>query len=288
MRRPFILLGLLLTLLMTTTKANRADEATSIPVHAATFNSDKDEDEPHVADGGLTLYYTEATTQEIRFSRRKSVSATWPEKTSPIGEYVRNKGETRSVYATAGSYPQFLYFAARDREGKNFDLFVAVKQGSGRDYSAPTPVMRVNTAQDECHPWLSADGRVLYFSRKTKEGWRQFASTRTNATGPQGWREPIDLGFDDGFHHATVTADGRTMILQGPIAKDKIGLFRSTKSGKTWSKPQPLSTLNAGVKKGDLSPNFSREGTYLYFASDRSGGKGGLDIYWVRLSDLKK
>ena len=39
---------------------------------------------------------------------------------------------------------------------------------------------------------------------------------------------------------------------------------------------------------GDRSPCLSRDGLTLYFASDRDGGKGGLDLYSVAVADLKK
>ena len=37
----------------------------------------------------------------------------------------------------------------------------------------------------------------------------------------------------------------------------------------------------------DRSPSLSRDGTMLYFASDRPGGKGALDLYVVRTAELK-
>ena len=104
--------------------------------------------------------------------------------------------------------------------------------------------------------------------------------------------EPVKLNLPVNFHHATLTPDLKTMYLQGPLdekaKKPRWGLFRSTKAEKTWSKPEPLTMLNHPEgPMGDLSPCLNREGTYLYFASDRPGGKGGLDLYLISISRLK-
>lgn len=254
-------------------------------------NTAGDEDEPHVGDGGLGLYFTTSKggKDELRVASRRSVAQAWPAKSFEIDDYVKNKGETRGAFTTTGRYPHFLFFSARDKGGKNFDLFVAVRQDVGRVWTAPTPVMNVNTESDELHPWVTSDGKALYFSRKTADGWRVFVSRRAGASGPQGWGEPeqVDLPID--FHHATLTPDGKTMYLQGPLEKGRWGLFAATRAAKGWGKPEPVEGLNHPEgKTGERSPNLTRDGQLLYFASDRPGGKGGLDLWGIRTAMLKK
>jgi hypothetical protein len=270
----------------------RARTAKPIKPVNLTVNTAGDEDEPHVADAGLTLYYAvQQKGGSALFSvHRRLTTRAWPKKGEEVEDYIKNKGAIRSVYATQGrDYPHYLYFAAKDKEGKNHDLFVAVRQGSGKAWSAPTPVANVNSDADELHPWLSADGKSLYFSRKTADGWRVLVSTRASATGAGGWREPKEVDLPAGFHHATLTPDGKTMYLQGPLEKDRWGLFSSSRTSKGWSKPEPLDGLNElEGKTGDRSPNLSRDGRMLYFASDRPGGKGGLDLWVIPTEALKK
>jgi hypothetical protein len=137
---------------------------------------------------------------------------------------------------------------------------------------------------------VTADGLQLCFSRKTKDGWRVFVARRARATGPGGWGEPAalkELPVD--FHHATLTRDGKRMYLQGPLGKGRWGLFVSTWTGKDWGKPVALDELNHPEgKTGDRSPNLSKDGSLLYFASDRPGGKGGLDLYVIQTKLLTK
>jgi WD40-like Beta Propeller Repeat len=268
-----------------------ADDKTLKPTNLK-VNTSSDEDEPHVGDAGLTLYFgvREKGKEQVRVASRQTGNLSWPTKTEEMDDYVANKGVIRGVYATQGRYPLFLYFAAKDNtKGKNYDLFVAIKHGPDKVWSAPTPVMNVNTEEDEAHPWMTFDGKSLYFSRKTKDGWQVFVSTRPSVTGPGGWKEPKAVDLPAGYHHATLTRDGKTMYLQGPLEKDRWGLFASRANGKGWSKPEALEALNdTEGKTGDRSPNLSRDGRWLYFSSDRPGGKGGLDLWAIDASKLTK
>jgi Tol biopolymer transport system component len=78
------------------------------------------------------------------------------------------------------------------------------------------------------------------------------------------------------------------MYLQGPLDKGRTGLFVSTLTKDGWGKPEALERLNnAEGPTGDRSPSLSRDGTLLYFASDRPGGKGRLDLYVIPTAQLK-
>ncbi len=269
-----------------------ADEPERLKPIPLTCNTEADEDEPHVADGGLTLYYSalRKAKVDIMVARRAALNKAWP-KGKVLEDYVSTEGDDRSTYATEGRYPQYLYFATKkEKKGTNFDVYVAVRQDRGRAWSSPTPINPITTAADELHPWVTGDGKQLYFSRRTEEGWRVFVAKRPAAGGPQGWGKPeLVKELPEDFHHATLAPDGKTMYLQGPLGKGRWGLFASTRGASGWSKPMALASLNhPDGKTGDRSPNLSRNGALLYFASDRPGGKGGLDLYAISTAQLKK
>ncbi|MCP4846440.1 MAG: hypothetical protein GY899_00650, partial [Verrucomicrobiaceae bacterium] len=77
---------------------------------------------------------------------------------------------------------------------------------------------------------------------------------------------------------AAFSPNGTTMVLvrEGTIESGD-DLFLSSWDGRLWSPPQPLTSLNSN--RNDRGPAFSRDGNFLYFASDRQGGQGGYDIY---------
>jgi hypothetical protein len=290
---PRQLTALIVSLLFICSAAGQAEGKKTVkPINLDKLNTDKDEDDPHVGSSGLTFYYSSNANKkfDIFVSRRANQNLAWPPG-KVLGDYIQSEVDDRVGFVTTESrFPQYLYFAThKDKDTKNFDIYVAVRQDRTAVFSSPTPLNTVNTAADELCPWLSASGKELYFSRKTKDGFRLMVAVRKDSTGAAGFGEPKMLDLPADFHHATLTSDGRTMYLQGPLEGGRWGLFRSKRTGAGWDKPEPLDDLNnADGKTGDRSPCLTRDGYWLYFASDRPGGKGGLDLWMVRTADLKK
>ncbi len=285
MRRALGLLAMAAAVSMAGARDDEKPTPTPLPV-----NTEDDEDEPY-ADGPLTLLFLQVKggKESLLTAKRKVATAPWPKKGAAHEDfdYVARKGDVRGVTSTSGGYPRYLYFAAKDEKGGNYDLYVSVQDDARKVWNVPRFLMNGNTDADEAHPSLSPDGKALYFSRRTKDGWKQMVMTRASAKTAQGWGEPKELDLPVGFHHAAVTPDGKQMFLQGPLEKERWGLFVSRRAGKGWGKPAALDTLNDPEgKTGDRSPSLSRDGNLLYFASDRPGGKGGLDLYVIPRAKL--
>ena len=248
----------------------------------------------------MTLYYSLAGKNKIDVVLSKRTGGKWAAG-KPIDGYVgspatkKKPADDCGVFITPdGTYPQYLYFATNkdenDDKGDNFDLYVTYRDGPTKEFVPPEAVAKVDTAENECDPWLTRDGKTLYFSRKTKDGVACSPRREPAAKTVQGFDDPVQVDeLPPDFSHATLTPDGKTMYLQGPLDKGRWGLFVSTKGDKTWGKPEALDVLNdPSGPVGDCSPNLSRDGLTLYFASDRDGGKGGFDLYSVATADLKK
>ena len=91
---------------------------------------------------------------------------------------------------------------------------------------------------------------------------------------------------------ATFTPDGKTMVFarsnEGGKKEDypDVDLYMSVMDDAgNWGAAKRLPINQA--KKWDGSPLFSRDGKYLYFVSDRKGGKGGLDLWKASFKDGK-
>jgi hypothetical protein len=261
------------------------------PINQKTINTEADEDEPYLSSNGQTLWFASNAQRkfDILSARRSNPLIDWSK--PRVLQDVQTEVDDRGVCLTRDDiYPQYLFYATKkDKETNNFDIYVAVKQDRKKAFTEPTPVNAVDSDADEMHPWLTPDGKQLWFSRKTREGWRVFVTKRSDATGAQGFDKPVLVkDLPPGFCHATLTKDGKTMYLQGPRDKGRTGLFVTMKTDEGWSKPEALTMLNdPKATRGDRSPALSRDGFMLYFASDRAGGRGGLDIWAVPTMQLR-
>jgi outer membrane protein OmpA-like peptidoglycan-associated protein/tetratricopeptide (TPR) repeat protein len=93
--------------------------------------------------------------------------------------------------------------------------------------------------------------------------------------------EEINL-FNVNEGSVTFTPDGRTMVFaRGNSGKRKgsenVDLFITRFRNREWSDARPININDNGA--WDSTPAFSANGRILYFASDRKGGYGGVDLY---------
>jgi hypothetical protein len=265
------------------------------PINLEQLNTADDEDDPHVSADLRQMFYARRVAGRFKLylSERRIPSQPWPAGKPLDGP----DGEARSPFLTGDGHD--LYYAlkipVRDADGDlkkipdNFDLVHAIRLARAREFTAPLPVQSVCTAADELFPWLTSDGRELYFSRKGKDCWQVYVASRQGKAGAFGEPKPV-AELPAGFHHATLSRDGRTMFLQGPLEGGRSGLFRSSRTGGgPWARPEPLDALNCPeAPTGDGSPCLSPDGSKLYFASDRPGGKGGRDLWVIDTDKLSR
>lgn len=92
--------------------------------------------------------------------------------------------------------------------------------------------------------------------------------------------QPVAAGLlpKDVLSEPALSSDGTRLVYARP-GKDGTGdLFLRRWDGTRWSAPLPLRAINSNFQ--EASPSLSGDGAFLYFASNRPGGRGGHDI-WV-------
>lgn len=95
---------------------------------------------------------------------------------------------------------------------------------------------------------------------------------------PLPW-EDVDAAQMQGA--ASLSADGKILFLtqkKRSANKELTAIYYALKNGNSWSKPLPLSSVNQ-EGSNTQHPFATADGKHFFFASDRSGGQGGFDIW---------
>jgi outer membrane protein OmpA-like peptidoglycan-associated protein/Tol biopolymer transport system component len=152
----------------------------------------------------------------------------------------------------------------------------------------------VNSPFNEYSPLVSSDGQTMIFTSnrstddyKIKSG-TNFEDIYIVRKAGSSWGTPekispnINIKFNDAA--ASLSPDGKTLFL---YYEDGAGdIYTSHLEGSDWTKPEPLSkTINTPLF-WETSACISADGQKLFFASNRPGGKGELDI-WMSTLDAK-
>lgn len=144
----------------------------------------------------------------------------------------------------------------------------------------------VNSSYEDYQPTITADEKMILF-----------ASYRPGGLGAEDFwiAEKIDsvkwgMAYNVGAPVNTpgtegsgcISADGQKIYYVKNLDDgNNCDIFVSTLKGKQWSPPERLPpTVNSPY--WDSQPSISADGTMLFFASNRPGGKGLTDIWWSR------
>lgn len=105
------------------------------------------------------------------------------------------------------------------------------------------------------------------------------------------WQRPhnIESGLNSEFDEATpaFSVDGREMYITQCLTDASYPRYAqiavSKRSDAAWSKPTKLE-ISRDTLSSFAHPALSPDGNWLYFVSDMPGGKGGLDLWRVRIT----
>ena len=145
----------------------------------------------------------------------------------------------------------------------------------------------INTKEQEYLPVITADEKILIFTRQANRNEDFYKSTQADSN----WTasEPLStaintVSYNEGAQ--CISPDGMYMFFTGCNRPDGLGrcdIYLSKREGKNWSAP-----FNIGAPVNtpgwESQPSLTADGKTLYFVSTRPGGKGGYDIW---KSDLK-
>src|SRR5262245_19238212 len=149
----------------------------------------------------------------------------------------------------------------------------------------------LSTGHNESSVSFTPDGKTAYFQKGI--AWSNISIIVFSQLKDGGWTEPEVASFSGLFRDNTpfIAPDGKrlffssTRSLDGKSSKNDLDIWFVEKTANGWGEPQNLG-LPVNTADQETSPSVTADGT-LYFASNRSGARGGADIYRSRLVDGK-
>lgn len=125
--------------------------------------------------------------------------------------------------------------------------------------------------------WTGENFMNLYYASANKDGELQSVKSFSKMINSEYHEGPV--AFNKNFNRIFFT---RNDHLNGKVKKNKdgvvkLGIFTAVRNDDGWSEPKSID-FNT-VEYEECHPALTADGKYLYFASDREGGQGGMDIY---------
>jgi OmpA-OmpF porin, OOP family len=197
---------------------------------------------------------------------------------------------------------QWVYFTACNREDGLGECDLYMARFNGSKWSEPKNLgPQVNGAQFDSQPYLSHDGRRLYFS-STRAGGRGGSDIWVSYWNGSQWGKPLNLGDSVNTtgdeYQPFLHADGQTLYFSSNahLGFGGFDLFKATRRAEAdarglveaWGTPQNLGyPLNTGAEERSIFVNA--EGTRGYINTNRyQDGKGRNDLYWFQLDPRQR
>lgn len=171
-------------------------------------------------------------------------------------------------------------------------------------YANPVPFTPVllrgaSSTGNELLPFLTADGKELYYLRQSavrrhdavyhsvveELSTRLCRSTWRDTVFSKGEELSAPFNRHDGEGGVSLSADKRQLyysIIEEERGYRNSDIYFSTFANGEWQPEQNAGSNVNGRQSWESQPSISADGQWLYFASNREGGRGGTDIWRCR------
>ena len=209
------------------------------------------------------------------------------------------------AYYTSGNYQKAIdaYQQYLDEAGEGSTFADRAKEAISKCVEAvklvdqPVPFhiknlgSNINSADDEYWPSLTVDGQMMVYTRLVGSGnlarnsrpmvQEDFYASQLVDNEWQPYQPLTSVNTENNEGAQSISSDGKLLFFTICGRNDGLGscdIYFSGNKGDTWSKP-----INAGNNVNssawETQPAFSANGKTLFFVSNRSGGKGGTDLW---------
>lgn len=221
-----------------------------------------------------------------------SIHSLYSEQANLVVEELRGNVNTEFQEFSPSLSPDgrtLFFYSKRDRR-QYTDIFTSKLKTDGTwDY--PQEVKEINSDFDDQSPFITADGKYLFFSSNRDGAWeaklgngkigvsRDIFYSEWNG---KSWGEPIPLPVEintDMIEENPNFVGDTLLFTRYPFSKPELArIYISKRKGKEWSPAvallNPINDSNATI-----AASLSHDEKTIFFASNRRGGFGGFDIY---------
>jgi hypothetical protein len=177
------------------------------------------------------------------------------------------------LFFAAGSGPEQLFFATR-------------ADASSAQFSEASPVVELASNAFDGTPFVSASGlRIYFYSTRagSNAGSRDlWFAERPAIAAPFGPATPLtELNSSSFDLHPRTSADELSILFTSlrPEGRGRADIWRARRSavGAAFGAPENVAELNTDADEAGAW--LSSDGLQVFFASNRAGGQGGLDVW---------
>jgi Tol biopolymer transport system component len=261
----------------------------SAPVNLGeTVNSAFIDFTPEISKNGLSLYFSSNRpgglgAPDLWVAHRPKVDAPWGAAVN-LGPVVNSDGNDGAPHLTRDGHQLFFTSNRPGGSGDN-DLWMSWRADTQDDFAWGAPVNlgpAVNSSSFDAGATLW--GPEFYFTsnRATGDALDIFVSRLHGNTFAPGVLV-AELSSDGNDLRPSIRFDGREILLSSDRAGSVDGsqdIWVSTRQNAAdpWSTPANLGPA-INTEFLEQQPALSKDATALYFASDRPGGSGDVDLY---------
>ncbi len=220
--------------------------------------------------------------EDIYISKKDSVTGVWGVPVS-IGNQINTDGHEASISLSADGNELYIY---RDDVG---DGNIYVCKRSNNVWGEPIQLnANINSPFRESHVGASSDGQILYFtSNRSGYGEMDIFFSKRLPSGDWGIAENLGSRVNTKYDEEApfIHPDGKTLFFSSKGHNSMGGFdifFCILQDDGKWSSPFNLG-FPMNTPDDDYFFVMSTDGKRAYYSSTSFDGKGGKDIYMVRL-----
>jgi outer membrane protein OmpA-like peptidoglycan-associated protein/tetratricopeptide (TPR) repeat protein len=255
-----------------------------------TINSKDDDYFPFLSNDRQEIFFTRKSDnndEDLFHASRRGKD--WGN-TSRVRGFNTNEPEGMTSFIRSG---RTVYFTAcnRDSVSGTCDLWEGIVRDGKLDQLQSTGSW-LNSGSWDSQAAISCDGRRIFFASNRPGGlggsdiWVSERNDRGQWAPPRNLGAPINTPEDE--EAPFISNDGQTLYFSstGHLGLGEQDIFMSwwDKRSRRWTAPINLGPPVNGPHR-ELGIFLTADGRQGYFASNRPGGEGGMDIYTFELSE---